>query len=107
MEFNDWSTHMLATENAIKQMNDMLLHKKYEKIEAVAKQAKDSIDKAVAWVAIQGSPLGVDILPILKNMAEHGGASDPMKPFAIAAIKEIEQLRKERAFWTGTVLKKS
>jgi hypothetical protein len=49
----------------------------------------------------------VDILPILKNMAENGGASDPMKPFAIAAIKEIEQLRKERAFWTGTVLKKS
>ena len=98
LQFNDWSTHLLQVEIQLKAMEHKLLHKDYVGISVHAQAAHDSIDKTMAWVALQGADGAVDILEVL-NFVMDNGIHSKFHPILVAAKTEIEQLRAERKFW--------
>lgn len=99
MELNDWSTHMMQAQIQAKAAEHRLLHKEYDKVVPHIEAAKAALDKTTAWLATQGSNAGVDIVPILQKAIDGPSANDFSKPYLLAAIQEIQQLRGERQFW--------
>ena len=99
MELNDWSTHLMQAQIQTKAAEHNLLHKEYNKVAPHLEAAKTALDKTMAWLATQGSNAGVDIVPILQKSMEMSPEGDPSRPYIMAAIQEIQQLRGERQFW--------
>lgn len=99
MELNDWSTHCMQAQVQMKAAEHNLLHKEYDKVVPHLQAAKMAMDKAIAWVAGQGANAGVDILPMLNNTLSSMSDKDPSRPYLVAAVQEIKQLRGERQFW--------
>lgn len=99
MEFNDWSTHLMQVQIQTKAAELHLLHKNYDKVAPHIEAAKVALDKTLGWLATQGSSSGVDIIPILQRAIAGSKADDFSRPYIMAAIQEIEQLRGERQFW--------
>jgi hypothetical protein len=98
LQFNDWSTHLMQAEIQLKNMEHKLLHKDYADIKTHAEAAKNSIDRVMAWLALQGANGGVDVLEVLQFSMENNTHSK-LHPVLLAAKTEIEQLRAERKFW--------
>jgi hypothetical protein len=98
LAFNDWSTHMMQAEIQLKAMEHKLLHKDYKDIKVHAEAAKESIDKTMAWLALQGANGGVDVLEVLQFVMDNS-AHSKYHPTLLAAKMEIERLRSERQFW--------
>ena len=98
IRLNDWSTHLMQAEIQLKAIEHKLLHKDYSDIRIHAEAAKESIDKTMAWVALQGADGAVDILEVLKFVMDNNIHSK-FHPILMAAKTEIEQLRAERQFW--------
>ena len=98
LTFNDWSTHLMQAEIQLKAIEHKLLNKDYEGIKDHAAAAKDSIDRTMAWLALQGSDGGVDVLEVLRYTMEDCTHSR-FQPILMAAKTEIERLRAERQFW--------
>ena len=98
LTFNDWSTHLMQTEIQLKAMEHKLLHKDYVDIKVHAEAAKENIDKVMAWLALQGTNGGVDVLEVLRFALENNTHSK-FHPVLLAAKAEIERLRAERQFW--------
>lgn len=99
MELNDWSTHMMQAQVQAKAAEHRLLHKEYDKVVPHIQAAKAALDKTIAWVTGQGANAGVDILPMLDKTLSSMSDEDPSKPYLVAAMQEIKQLRGERQFW--------
>ena len=98
IQLNDWSTHLMQAEIQLKAIEHKLLHKDYVGIKTHADAAKESIDKTMAWLALQGSNGGVDILEVLQFVMDNS-AHSKYHSTLLAAKTEIEQLRAERQFW--------
>lgn len=98
LTFSDWSTHLMQAEIQLKAMEHKLLHKDYVGIKTHAEAAKESIDKTMAWLALQGSNGSVDILEVLQFVMDNS-AHSKYHPTLLAAKTEIERLRAERQFW--------
>lgn len=92
MELNDWSTHLMKAERALKSLNDSLLHKRYDEVLPLIDDVWSAMDDTRSWLAVHERSGDMDVLPLLRNMK--GGYYDAE---ACAAIREIEHLRKERA----------
>lgn len=99
MELNDWSTHMMQAQVQAKAAEHCLLHKEYDKVAPHIEAAKKALNKTLGWLALQGSSAGVDIVPTLQKVMEESPEADPARPYIMAAIQEIQQLRGERQFW--------
>lgn len=99
MELNDWSTHMMQAQVQAKAAEHCLLHKEYDKVAPHIEAAKKALNKTLGWLALQGSSAGVDIVPTLQKVMESSPEADPARPYIMAAIQEIQQLRGERQFW--------
>lgn len=98
LTFNDWSTHLLQAEIQLKAMEHKLLNKDYADIKEHAEAAKHSIDRTMAWLALQGADGGVDVLEVLQFVMDNNMHSK-YQPILLAAKTEIERLRAERQFW--------
>ena len=98
LAFNDWSTHMMQAEIQLKAMEHKLLQKDYVDIKIHAEAAKESIDRVMAWLALQGANGGVDVLEVLSFTMDNNIHSK-FHPVLMAAKTEIERLRAERQFW--------
>lgn len=98
LNFNDWSTHLMQAEIQLKAIEHKLLHKDYTDIKRHAEAAKDSIDRTMAWLALQGSDGGVDVLEVMEFVMDNNMHSK-YQPILLAAKTEIERLRAERQFW--------
>ena len=98
LQFNDWSTHLMQAEIQLKAMEHKLLHKDYADVKLHAEAAKSSIDKTMAWLALQGANGGVDVLEVLQFVMDNNTHSK-YQPILLAAKTEIERLRAERQFW--------
>ena len=98
LTFNDWSTHLMQAEIQLKAMEHKLLNKDYVGISVHAQAAHDSIDKTMAWVALQGANGGVDVLEVLQFVMNNNTHSKYHSTL-LAAKTEIERLRAERQFW--------
>jgi phosphoketolase len=98
LQFNDWSTHLMQAEIQLKAMEHKLLHKDYPGISVHAQAVHDNVDRAMAWVALQGSDGAVDILEVL-DFVMGNGIHSKFHPILLAAKTEIERLRSERQFW--------
>lgn len=101
LTFNDWSTHLMQAEIQLKAMEHKLLNKDYEGIKNHAEAAKDRIDRTMAWLALQGSDGGVDVLEVLRYAMDNNIHSK-YQPILQAAKTEIERLRAERKFWLNS-----
>lgn len=99
MELNDWSTHCMRAQIQMKAAEHSLLHKEYDKVIPHIQAAKAAMDKTIAWVTAQGANAGVDILPILDNVLSGLPEKEFSRPYLVAAMQEIQQLRGERQFW--------
>jgi len=99
MELNDWSTHLMQAQIQTKAAEHHLLHKQYDKVAPHLDAAKGALSRTEAWLAIQGSNAGVDIIPMLQKAMDSSPDGDPSRPYIMAAIQEIQQLRGERQFW--------
>lgn len=98
IQLNDWSTHLMQAEIQLKAIEHKLLHKDYVGIKTHAEAAKESIDKTMAWLALQGPNGGVDVLEVLQFVM-HNNTHSKYHSTLLAAKTEIEQLRAERQFW--------
>lgn len=49
-ELHDWASYLIKAEQAIKDINNKCLHKKYEGIEKDVQVVKDRLDKVLLWV---------------------------------------------------------
>ena len=98
LQFNDWSTHLMQAEIQLKNIEHKLLHKDYVDIKTHAEAAKNSIDRVMAWLALQGADGGVDALEVL-TFAMDNNTHSKFHPILLAAKTEIERLRAERKFW--------
>lgn len=98
IQLNDWSTHLMQAEIQLKAIEYKLLHKDYVGIKTHAEAAKESIDKTMAWLALQGANGGVDVLEVLQFVM-HNNTHSKYHSTLLAAKSEIEQLRAERQFW--------
>ena len=98
LTFNDWSTHLMQAEIQLKAIEHKLLNKDYEDIKRHAEAAKESIDRTMAWLALQGSDGGVDVLEVMEFVMDNNVHSK-YQPILLAAKTEIERLRAERQFW--------
>jgi len=98
LTFNDWSAHLMQAEIQIKAMEHKLLHKDYADIKRHAEAAKISIEKTMAWLALQGADGGMDVLEVL-GFAMDNNTHSKHYSILLAAKTEIERLRAERQFW--------
>lgn len=98
LQLSDWSTHLMQAEIQLKAIEHKLLNKDYEGIKDHAEAAKESIDRTMAWLALQGSDGGVDVLEVMEFVMDNNVHSK-YQPILLAAKTEIERLRAERQFW--------
>ena len=98
LTFNDWSTHLMQAEIQLKAMEHKLLNKDYEGIKDHAEAAIEGINKTMAWLALQNSDGGVDVLEVLQFVMNNNTHSKYHSTM-LAAKTEIERLRAERQFW--------
>lgn len=98
-EFADWSTHIMRAQNQIKELEYKLLHRKLDGVHLNISEAKKALDKTSAWIAMQGSNRGVDVIQVLERRLEVMADNDDDKAYIQSALQEIRQLRSERQFW--------
>lgn len=99
MELFDWSTYLMQAQRELKEIEDKLLHKNYNDIDEHISAINKALDSTMAWVVSQGSNNSVDVLEKLNFVTATMPSRNSAKPYLIAAIKEIEQLREGRKFW--------
>ena len=99
LTINDWSAHLMLAEIQLKAMEHKLLHKDYKDISVHAEALQNSVNKTMAWVALQGADGGVDVLDVLDFVMKNTMHSGKFHPTLLAAKMEIERLRAERQFW--------
>ena len=71
LAFNDWSVHLAQAAIQLKYMEHKLLNKDYKDIKTHAEAAKDSIDRTMAWLALQGADGSVDVLEVLQFVMDN------------------------------------
>lgn len=98
LTFNDWSTHLMQAEIQLKAIEHKLLNKDYEGIKDHAEAVIESINRTMAWLALQGANGGVDVLEVLQFVMNNNTHSKYHSTL-LAAKTEIERLRAERQFW--------
>lgn len=98
IQLDDWSTHLMQAEIQLKAMEHKLLHKDHQDISVHAQAVHENVDRAMSWVALQGSDGAVDILEVL-DFVMSNGIHSKFHPILLAAKTEIERLRSERQFW--------
>lgn len=102
MEFNDWSAFMQQVQIHSKKIENKLLHRRYNDIASHVDVIKESLDKTLAWVAMQNQSANVDIVPFLDAYLKSVPEKDMARVYLTAALQEIKQLRGERQFWLKT-----